>query len=84
MYSLSLLVIGTVGGIEPVGQLALALELVGALAGILILLGFLSNIFVGLLRDRDDAAAKKLIAELRGDADEQHQRFQESLHIRER
>jgi hypothetical protein len=81
LYSFGTFVLGEVGGIHPVGQLAYLLQLAAGLAGLLILAGLAANVVLSIVRERDETATTELINELRQEAQEQEQRFRDAYAI---
>lgn len=76
LYSFGSMALSPTGGIEAVGDVALALQLLAAFAGFAFLAQVVLSILMTFRRERDDQATSELVAQLRGLAAQQEDRFQ--------
>jgi ERCC4-type nuclease len=60
---------------RPIGQWAYGVQLAGGIAGLLILASLAINILLSVVRERDDAATRDLIQDLKDRARQQERRF---------
>jgi hypothetical protein len=81
VYSVSTFSLNSAGGMEPVGELAYALQLLGFLTGLFILAGVGLNLLTTYLRERDDTATQELVVELQDEADRQAKRFADTYEL---
>ena len=75
VYSLGTFTLGEAGGMRPTGQWAYGVQLAGGIAGLLILASLAINILLSVVRERDDAATRDLIQDLKDRARQQERRF---------
>ena len=81
VHSLGTMMGSQTGGIEAVGDLALAISLAGGLVGLLALLAIVLNVGLTLRRERDEASTKALADELRSRAIEQEGLFVKTYEV---
>jgi hypothetical protein len=75
VYSLATLSLGTGGGIEPIGDIAYAIQFLSGITGILVLAALVLNVIATVRRERDEAATSELVADLKNRAREHERRF---------
>jgi hypothetical protein len=69
------------GGIEGVGQIALVIQLVTAITLGLVIVSLLLHVVMTIRRERDEAATKELVADLKVSAQELESRFKQEYEV---
>ena len=75
VYALTTLALSQGGGIEAVGQLALAIQLASGLIGVLLLASIVLNVVLAIKRQHDEVATTELVNTLKLSARAQEARF---------
>jgi len=81
VYASSNLAFSQGAGVVPVGQAALALQLLSGVIGVLVLVSLGLNVLLSYIRERDDASMLNLVKELKTRARDQEELFQQEYHV---